>query len=57
MLVTITTNMYIYSIFERILNTFTKNHAEKAKSLIGLANCATEAKMNSEAIIFLKKAL
>jgi hypothetical protein len=57
MLVTITTNMYIYSLFERILNTFTKNHAEKAKSLIGLANCATEAKMNSEAIIFLKKAL
>ncbi|CAD8133355.1 unnamed protein product [Paramecium octaurelia] len=41
----------------RILNTLTKNHAEKAKALIGLANCAQEIKMNSEALTLLKKAL
>ncbi|CAK85154.1 unnamed protein product (macronuclear) [Paramecium tetraurelia] len=47
---------YYYNQY-RIFNTLTKNHAEKAKALIGLANCATEVKLNSEALILLKKAL
>ncbi|CAD8053000.1 unnamed protein product [Paramecium sonneborni] len=47
---------YYYNQY-RVLNTLTKNHGEKAKALIGLANCAQEVKMNSEALILLKKAL
>lgn len=44
-------------LYERILNTLTKNFAEKAKALIGLANCACDIKMHSEALVLLKKAL
>ncbi|CAD8060972.1 unnamed protein product [Paramecium sonneborni] len=47
---------YYYNQY-RVLNTITKNHAEKAKALIGLANCAQEVKMNREALKLLKKAL
>ncbi|CAK88307.1 unnamed protein product (macronuclear) [Paramecium tetraurelia] len=47
---------YYYNQY-RILNTLTKNHSEKAVSFIGLANCATEVKMNKEALLLLKKGL